>query len=187
MTEDKTGHCLQVKSETVVVKERLCNVVCSTLKRDSTVVIMLVLTAVIGVLSAFLVHRSDGRSAPGGLIQAPSLVDSSQHLDYADRVERRSYGSPDLLTEASRQEVANRVSKKALVKRDTRAEKDISAKAAGGTHFLTIDVRKREDAGDEDQYVVVFDAGSTGTRVHVYQFHFEDDGKNCLFCLVLLP
>lgn len=35
---------------------------------------------------------------------------------------------------------------------------------------------KRRLATGEDQYVVVFDAGSTGTRLHVYQFCLQDDG-----------
>ncbi|KAK7492278.1 hypothetical protein BaRGS_00016375 [Batillaria attramentaria] len=40
---------------------------------------------------------------------------------------------------------------------------------------LSADRRRRLEAG-EDQYVVVFDAGSTGTRVHIYQFRLKDDG-----------
>lgn len=184
-TADKK-HCLQSKSQTV--REKLGNIGV-TFKSNLAFVMMFVLTAVIGVLSALLFHHSEGRS-PQGVSQAHSLVGSVEKHGYYDQlhrqVERRSYGSPDLVIEDSKRELANTLSKKVSAKRDSGTEHDVRKKG-GSTNFLTIDVvGRRKRADGEDQYVVVFDAGSTGTRVHVYQFRFEDQGKQFYLLLNLL-
>lgn len=45
------------------------------------------------------------------------------------------------------------------------------------------DLRKRppsaEVVGEMFRYGVMFDAGSTGTRIHIFQFRVEPDGMSC--------
>ncbi|KAL8586290.1 hypothetical protein ACOMHN_058670 [Nucella lapillus] len=147
-------------------------------------------TAVLGVMCAVSVYQfcrslppSDSSSSSGARL-VECLENHGYSGDQHTWVKKRHYGSPDLLTEESKEKLVAGWSDEGLpprtegavdsgsgVKEGEGVEDGVGGGGGGGSEEGAEEVQ-----GAEEQYVIVFDAGSTGTRLHVFTFQKKNGG-----------
>lgn len=131
---------------------------CSQSNRAQTTYIMQAIIILgIAILSVLAVHQLYGFTAP---------EPASSKLAYSDYANSERYlVKPDEKRKIRKRDVSLTESEIEQLKSAKRKSIEISVK------------RMKRQEGSEERYVVVFDAGSTGTRVHIYRFQIDIEGR----------